>query len=92
MFLHCVISFDQSERKSKNPTCSKYGSNTVPVATDCPSEISSPICKSFDDLVKLSDQHADNNKDEGKTYSSNSGKKHATSDANTLKGKFSRYF
>ncbi|XP_057513359.1 transcriptional corepressor LEUNIG-like isoform X2 [Actinidia eriantha] len=79
---------NESERKGKNPACSKNGSNTVQVATDCPSEISSPICKSFDDLVKLSDLHADDNKDEGKTYSSNSGKKYATSDANTSKGSF----
>ncbi|KAI8523663.1 hypothetical protein RHMOL_Rhmol13G0090900 [Rhododendron molle] len=79
----------ESGRKSKNSTGSGYGSNSVPVAADCPSETSSPICKSFD---KLSHSPDSGNKDEGKTSSSDSRTNHATADTKTWKVKGSRHF
>ncbi|KAF7119974.1 hypothetical protein RHSIM_Rhsim13G0074000 [Rhododendron simsii] len=79
----------ESGRKSKNSTGSGYGSNSVPVAADCPSETSSPICKSFD---KLSHSPDSGNKDEGKTSSSDSRTNHATADTKTSKVKGSRHF
>lgn len=77
----------ESGRKSKNSAGSEYGSNSVPVAADCPSETSSPVCKSFDDTVKLSHSPDSGNKDEAKTSSSNSRTNHTTSE-----GKGSRHF
>lgn len=61
----------------------------MPVAADCPSETSSPICKSFD---KLSHSPDSGNKDEGKTSSSDSRTNHATAGTKTSKVKGSRHF
>lgn len=77
----------ESGRKSKNSAGSEYGSNSVPVAADCPSETSSPVGKSFDDTVKLSHSPDSGNKDEAKTSLSNSRTNHTTSE-----GKGSRHF
>lgn len=64
----------------------------MPVAADCPSETSSPVCKSFDETVKLSHLPDSGNKDEGKTSSSDSRTNHASADTKTSKVKGSRHF
>ncbi|KAA8518058.1 hypothetical protein F0562_015522 [Nyssa sinensis] len=69
----------ESGRKRKNSSSySKDESNGVPTTTDYTSEMSSPIHKSLEDIVKRSTLHADDDKDEGRTSSSNLQTHHTT--------------
>ncbi|KAA8543785.1 hypothetical protein F0562_022038 [Nyssa sinensis] len=76
----------ESGRKRKNSSSySEDGSNGVPTATNCPSETSSPIHKCLKDIVKRSTSHADDDKDEGRTSSSNLQTHHTTPDTDASK-------
>ncbi|XP_059626538.1 transcriptional corepressor LEUNIG_HOMOLOG-like [Cornus florida] len=80
-----------------NSAYSEDKSNVVPIAADCPSETSSSIPKSLDDIVKPSSSHSNDNKDEGRRSSNNSLTHNATSSTNAskdtivLEGTFVKY-